>query len=77
MSKSLTSKRKLFKQFCLQNYGITKVEDNVFNGFRFNTISITKATNLTKISANAFNGTSDHIIQIDIKGKNQLEKVVK
>jgi len=42
------------------------------NALKFNTISITEATNLAKVSANTFKGTSDDINQIDLDRKNQL-----
>jgi hypothetical protein len=74
MSKSLKPEQKHFEIFWLKNHGITELEDNVFNGIRFNNIKIDEAMNLTKISANAFNGTADDIVEFDLNGKNQLGK---
>jgi hypothetical protein len=74
MSKSLQPEQKHFEIFWLKNHGITELEDNVFNGIRFNNIKIDEAMNLTKISANAFNGTADDIVEFDLNGKNQLGK---
>jgi hypothetical protein len=74
MSKNLKPEQKHFNEFWLKNHGITELEDNVFNGIRFNYIRIEEAINLTKISANAFNGTVDDIVGFDLRGKNQLGK---
>jgi hypothetical protein len=74
MSKNLKPEQKHFEEFWLTNHGITELEDNVFNGIRFNYIKIDEAMNLTKISANAFNGTADDIVEFDLIGKNQLGK---
>jgi hypothetical protein len=66
MSKNLKPEQKHFEQFWLKNHGITELEDNVFNGIRFNIIKIIEAMNLTKISTNAFNGTTDDIVELVI-----------
>ncbi len=74
MSKNLKPEQKHFEEFWLKNHGITELEDNVFNGIRFNNIKIDEAMNLTKISANAFNRTANDIVGFDLSGKNQLGK---
>jgi hypothetical protein len=38
MSKNLKPEQKHFEIFWLKNHGITELEDNVFNGIRFNVI---------------------------------------
>jgi hypothetical protein len=74
MSKNLKPEQKHFEEFWLTNHGITELEDNIFNGIRFNYIKIEEAMNLTKIGANAFNGTADDIVELYLIGKNQLGK---
>jgi hypothetical protein len=74
MSKNLKPEQKHFEEFWLKNHGIYELEDNVFNGIRFNIIKIEEAMNLTKISTNAFNGTADDILELNLIGKNQLGK---
>jgi hypothetical protein len=74
MSENLKPEQKHFEEFWLKNHGIYELEDNVFNGIRFNNIIIDEAMNLTKISTNAFNGTADDILELNLIGKNQLGK---
>jgi hypothetical protein len=74
MSKNLKPEQKHFEEFWLKNHGIYELEDNVFNGIRFNSIKIIEAMNLTKISSNAFNGTADDILELDLSGESQLGK---
>ncbi len=74
MSKNLKPEQKHFEEFWLTNHGITELEDNVFNGIRFNIIKIDEAMNFSKISTNAFNGTANDIVELDFYGKNQLGK---
>jgi hypothetical protein len=67
LSQTLEKEKKHFLGFTLNNTAITELTENTFGEITFNYISIQKASNMTKIHTNAFNGTEKEIVVFTVR----------